>query len=220
MDGGDALGVDSFVFEHGVHHERFDGGWGEVQSKENCHLNDYIYLPPLHTNNLLRYHYNCYWSVNWFDVFVFVFFFRFILISLFFSVSVLLHKCYIFTTILSQNNQKEYSLIHQKVDRFHRDKSVITVFSPLLTSLFHTSYPVLQITVIGSCSSVICNHETTIINDDNGKSSVATNRELLKYCMSGSTFIPARVAKKATHRNSHNSRSLFGYSDILYRFNL
>jgi len=48
MDWGDALGVDSIVFEHGVHYERFDGGRRKVQSKENCHLNDqslYLYTP-------------------------------------------------------------------------------------------------------------------------------------------------------------------------------
>lgn len=32
MDGRDTLGVDSIIFEHGLHHEGFDGGRREVQS--------------------------------------------------------------------------------------------------------------------------------------------------------------------------------------------
>lgn len=61
MDGRDTLSVDGVVFKYGLHHEGFDGGWREVQSKEGRHLNDR--LPLSHTN--------CnYYTI----VFVFVFF--------------------------------------------------------------------------------------------------------------------------------------------------
>jgi len=49
MDWGNAFGMDSIVFEHGVHYERFDGSRRKVQSKENCHLNDQS--PFVHTND-------------------------------------------------------------------------------------------------------------------------------------------------------------------------